>query len=302
MILTLTHIALIALAATNGPANDNPILKDLVEKGITMSDGTVAKLPPPILADGLDAAAQRAALENASDARVTLKDLMKKSYAAPVVVKVRTVKAFKDEKPAVRAVDLWFVVHGDWKTMTSKDFLDSVLKPKDETKSRVVLKSGELTEKERSARKLDATTRKGFEERFIYTTFTLFERVEVSATRFSVATSDEDSIVAAGRVDTRFDKDADFPNRWRPLLRDELAEIKPGPAKPFAHAGGYAKVTRLKEPEGAVLVECHIVYEESYGWFDGANLVKLKIPPMVQEKVKIFRRKLASAKDEKSSK
>ena len=47
-------------------------------------------------------------------------DLLRKSYYAPVVVKVRTLKAAKDEGPAVRAVDLWFVAHGDWEMLTRR--------------------------------------------------------------------------------------------------------------------------------------------------------------------------------------
>ena len=105
--------------------------------------------------------------------------------------------------------------------------------------------------------------------------------------------------MAAGSVDPRFDKDPEYPNQWRPLLRDAQAEIKPGPAHPFSHAGGYAKITRLHEPEGAVFIECHLVYEEDYGWFDGANLVKQKVPVMVQEQVRTFRRKLAVASEGK---
>jgi len=86
------------------------------------------------------------------------------------------------------------------------------------------------------------------------------------------------------------------------LIRDEKAEIKLGPAHPFSHAGGYAKITRLKEPADAVFVEFHLAYEEAYGWFDGANLVKQKVPLMVQEKVRTFRRKLALASEKETGK
>ena len=198
---------------------------------------------------------------------------------------------------------MWFVVHGDWDTLKSKDFFDSMTSNK-EGKSGVVSKSGVLTDHEMAKRKLSATasgTRSvpatDSEERFVYTTFSLFERVEISATRRAVLSKGKDFILAAGRVDPRFDKDPDYPNQWRPLLRDARAEIKPGPAHPFSHAGGYAKITRLREPEGAVFIECHLVYEEDYGWFDGANLVKQKIPVMVQEQVRTFRRKLAVASE-----
>jgi hypothetical protein len=293
------HFALIALAAVNGPTAQNPLFQDLLKKGVKMSDGTLVKLPPPILADALDAAGQHAALTKVADARSPVKELVAKSYYAPVVVKVRTVKQSEGEGPAVRAVDLWFTVQGDWNTLTSREFLESVLKPADEGKSRVVTKSGSLSDRELAARRLSATVKKGYEERFVYSTFTLFERVEISATRFSVLTRGKDVVLAAGRVDPRFAKDADYPNQWRPLLRNEQAEIQLGPAHPWANAGGYAKITRLVEPAGTVLVECHVVYEEPCGWFDGANLVKQKGPLIVLEKVRTFRRKLALAGTEK---
>ena len=119
--------------------------------------------------------------------------------------------------------------------------------------------------------------------------------MELSTTRFSVLTRGKDSVLAAARLDRRFLHDPDYPNRWRPFVRDQQAEIKPGPPHSFDHAGGYAKITRLVVPADGVLVECHLVYEESYGWFDGVSLVKQKVPVMVQEKVRTVRRKLTLA-------
>jgi hypothetical protein len=215
-----------------------------------------------------------------------------------VVVKVRTLKSAEDETPSIRAVDLWFVVHGDWDTLNSQGFLESLF-PKEEGKSRVVSKSGFLTAEEMARRKLKVAGGDGREEKFVYSTFSLFERVQISTTRFAVLTRGKNSVLAAAKIDPRFTKDPDYPNQWRPLLRDERAEIKLGPAHPYTYAGGYAKVTRLREPADAVFIECHLVYEEPYAWFDGANLVKQKAPLMVQEKVRTFRRKLALAGEKK---
>ena len=55
-------------------------------------------------------------------------------------------------------------------------------------------------------------------------------------------------------------------------------------------------------PAGAAFIECHLVYEEDYGWFDGVNMVKQKAPAMVQEKVRTFRRKLNVATEKKAGK
>lgn len=298
--MTLSTLLLAIVAGGSAPETVNPALADLQTKGVAMSDATAFKLPPPVMADGLDAAGQRAALKKVADARTPPEELVRKSYYAPVVVKVRTLKSAEDETPSIRAVDLWFVVHGDWDTLNSKGFLESLFpKEKEEGKSRVVSKSGLLTAEEMAKRNVKAGDKGGREEKFVYSTFSLFERVEISTTRFAVLTRGKNSVLAAAKIDPRFTKDPDYPNQWRPLLRDERAEIKLGPAQPYTQAGGYAKVTRLREPADAVFIECHLVYEEPYAWFDGANLVKQKAPLMVQEKVRTFRRKLALAGEKK---
>jgi hypothetical protein len=282
-------------------AAENPVFKQLVTRGIKMSDGTAVKLRQPIMPDGLDAAGQRAAMAKVANARNPATELVRKSYDAPVVTRVRNVNESEGEGPTVRTIDVWFVVHGDWNTLVSKNFLESMT-GEDQGKGHIVSKSGALTEKEVRKRNLIAKIADGYEERFLYSTFSLFDRAQISATRFSVLTKGADFVLAAGEIDRRFDKDSEYPNQWRPLVRDAQAEIKPGPAHLFSHAGGYAKITRLKEPADAVFVEFHLVYEEPYGWFDGINLVKQKIPVMIKEKVRTFRRKLTVATEEKEEK
>ena len=51
-------MAAVAAADDAAPVRENPVFKELTEKGLKMPEGTRVKLPPPILADGLDAAAR----------------------------------------------------------------------------------------------------------------------------------------------------------------------------------------------------------------------------------------------------
>jgi hypothetical protein len=296
-------LALLAssVAAPDGKdsALENPVYKQLLAEGIKMSDGKSYKLRPPIMANGLDAADQLAAIAKVAGARYPLKDVLKNDYYAPVVTKVRDAKRPEGEDPAIRIIDVWFVAQGDWDTLVSKDFLESTTAT-EKGKSDIVQKSGALTEQETQKRNLTARTTADFEQRFLYSTFWLFDRVQVSATRSSTLIRQKEMILAAGRIDPRFNKDPDYPNQWRPLLRDAQANIKPGSAHPFTRVGGYAKITRLKDPATAAFIEFHLIYEEPYAWFDGVNLVKQKIPAMVQEKVRTFRRKLHVATEKKS--
>ena len=287
-----------ALLSADQPDAANPIFDDLIASGVETSNDGRIKLPPPIMPDGLDAAEQRKAIERAAAGRYSVERIMQKSFYAPTVVQVRSRKRASEKGPVVRAVDLWFVVHGDWDVLTSKDFLETMTgtgSDGGDGEQDVVSQSGALSDEEMAKRRLTAAAGDGYEERFVYTTFSLFERVELSATRLAGLSRGENSWLAASRIDRRFDEDPDYPNRWRPLLRNAQAEIKPGKSRPFLHAGGYAKITRLEKPANAIFIECHLVYEEDYGWFDGANLVRQKTPLIVREKVRALRRKLAVA-------
>jgi hypothetical protein len=279
----------------------NPVLTELLEKGVAMSDGKEYKLPVPAMGEGLDAAGQKAVIEKIAGGRYTVEDLTRKSTSAPVMIKFRTLKAAEGESTTIRAIDVWFVAHGKWETLQSKKFLDSLGKGKDtEGENRMVSKSGYLTDEEMQKRKLKPETSEDQEAKFVYSTFSLFDQVEVSATRYAVVTRDKDYLLAAALIDGRFAGDADYPNQWRPILGDASAEISLGPPQPYSGAGAYIKITRLAEPADAIFVEGHIVFEEPYGWFEGGNELRSKAPTMIQQRAKIFRSKLgiASAKEE----
>ncbi len=55
---------LTVLVAANGPAvPQNALLNDLVNKGVTMPDGQVVQLPPPLMTEGMTTAEQAAVLK-----------------------------------------------------------------------------------------------------------------------------------------------------------------------------------------------------------------------------------------------
>ena len=51
-------------------------------------------------------------------------------------------------------------------------------------------------------------------------------------------------------------------------------------------------IGHLKEPANAILVEFHQVFVEPKKWFDGANLLRSKLPLVIQPEVRAFRREL----------
>jgi hypothetical protein len=298
--ICVSFFVLFAACSVIRAADVNPVFTELAQKGVVMSDGKAYKMPAPSLDAALDAQGQRAAIDKIAAGRYSFDDLVQKSTSAPVLIRIRTLKASENKSGVVREIDVWFVAHGSWETLNSKTFLDDLSKNKDtEGENRIVSKSGFLTDEEMQKRKLDDRPPQGLEAKYIYNTFSLFDQVELSATRYSVVERGKNYLLAAGRVDQRFNADAEYPNQWRPILRDAAANISLGPPLPYTGAGTYANIVRLVEPADAVFVEGHIIFEEPYGWFEGGNELLSKTPAIIRQRAKTFRGKfaIASAKE-----
>jgi hypothetical protein len=282
-----------------GSGAENPVLAELLNRGVAMSDGTRVKLPPPQMRDGADAAAQRTTIASVAGARYTADDLARKSVVAPFVLNNRSL-GNTATGGVVRGVDIYFVAHGRWDVLTSNEFRELMQKNRERSKSSAqLLRSGELDAAALARRKLVLTSKPGLEEHYDHAAFTLFDKVEVSGTCYNVLTRTDNTSVTAGRISPRFDKDAEYPNRWRSVTVDlnNPGHVSYGPAEPYRACGFYAKITRLGKPAGAIFVEYHLVYEEPHGWFGGVNLLHSKLPLIVQNEVRAFRRKLAKASD-----
>jgi hypothetical protein len=295
---------ILAVLASAGPAvPENQVLSDLVNKGVTMPDGQVVQLPPPLMGEGLTAAEQAEVLKHVVAKDRALKgkvnQFLDKSSGAPVSLRLTRAPS-KQGNDLIRTVDVCFIVYGDWDVLTGKAFSDSILKADKKNKGgggTTVEKAGYLNVGEMAARRLSTRSTPELKEYFLYTTFRLFSQVEVSATRFGVATKTPAGVVVAAAVDPRFASDKQFPNQWSPITRNAAGDPVVGPPQPYSGAGFYAKVTRLAEPTNAVFVEYHSAFYEPEGWFgaDNVNLLPSELRKIIPYQVKQFRIKLATA-------
>ena len=115
----------------------------------------------------------------------------------------------------------------------------------------------------------------------------------MEATDETVATRTEESMVIAGRTDPAFDSDTTLANRWRTLEQNGQA----GPTQPFRGGLSYAKISRLKQPPGALLVEFHGAFSEPEAWFQGHPILRSKFAPIAQDQIRRLRRELLKVKN-----
>ena len=125
----------------------------------------------------------------------------------------------------------------------------------------------------------------------------MFNRVELSATRFCVATKTPTGVIVAARLDLQFSADKEYPNQWREIDRGAAAQIVLGKPQPYSGAAFYAKVMRSAAPKEAIFVEFDEVFYEPQDWFGPAdvNLMPAELKKIIPFEIKTFRGKLARA-------
>jgi hypothetical protein len=268
----------------------NPLFKQLRSEGVLVTADTKAPLPAPRMADGLDAAGQREVLENVVGMRFTVRDFTAKVGTAPHVYAIQKIAVPDADSSRAFGIDVSFIAYGSLETVSNRDFLEDLHRKSKDRQIHI------LNEAELDKRKLTAESSKLREERFSHGVFIVLERVELRSALHTIVTRQSDSLLAATRVDRRFAADTDFPNQWRKITIDEEGQHKLGPAHPYPGAGGYLKITRLHEPNGALFVEYHLVYTEPKGWFNGADPLTTKVPAIIQSEVRTFRQELNRVK------
>lgn len=277
----------LAVAAPADHAADNPLYKALLDPGLTVGENLKVKLPPPTMPDGLDAAKQKAVIQQVIGADYDYAEFTRKSVVAPSLLRVRDAQP-SDPKAPARGVDVYFVAYGDLAATDDEKFLERLTgggkaDPKADGKARG------LNRDELARRKIEFPAGAEKKEGYGQVEFDFLEKVRLKFTGHAMWSKSAESAVAAAEIDPRFRADPEFPNEWRPITAEGGAK-KLGLPQPYGGAGLYVKITKLAEPPGGLFVEQHIVFAEPTGWFDGANLLRSKLPLVVQSNVRDMRR------------
>lgn len=275
--------SLLFLSLSLGP-NDheqlNPLYRELRQQGVDVGAAAPVPLPPPTLPDGLDSKKQQAILAGLAGDDFLLEDLVRNSVVAPHLFKYRDLPNTDPQAPA-HIVEVWFVAYGDLDALLQKEFLQRALQSAQKER-----KVHLLTEEELAQRKLAHKEN----ERYSFAEFPVLEKVMLSTTTRTVMSRTADSVIFATKLDPRFVGDPSFPNQWRSMERDSQGAVQLGKPQPYTGTAGYIKVTRLAEPPGALLVEQHMIFAEPKQWFGGANLLRSKLPLLIQNEARAFRR------------
>jgi hypothetical protein len=279
---------------------ETPLLDQLTEKGISLAGGQVLKAAPVTLADGLSAAEQRAAIEKvAAKKNYSFERFTKDSSVAPFVLEMASIKNAAGQRTGQTA-DLWFIAYGSIAALKDQKLLDELSEGKGSDNPNMEMR--ELTAEELKARGIVIKPRPEASEAYQYFNMPLLDRVQLEGVSRAIKTeTDESVLITSVLIEGKAD-DAQLGTVWRPLQRDDLGRLKPGDPSAYSAYGGYAKITQLKEPAGALFIELHVVFEEPQGWFRGANLLRSKMPISLQDSIRKFRPKLSKVTEQLAAK
>lgn len=282
---------LIALTLLPAPviAEENPIFDHLINVGVRLDEETIIQLPPPSLKNGLDQAQEKKILDSVRGQR-PFSEFIRNSRVAPFNLKLSSKKNKNGERTG-QTLDLWFVCYGKLATIDENKLIEE-LGGLEKPRANEAAGEHKLTPDELKAREIEPNEM--LDERYSYFSGPLLSRVRVSGVTRSAITRSDDETLIASVLDERFSGDEQFPNQWRSQQKDNQGRIVLGAAQKYEGYGGYGKATQLRHPEGAILVEFHVAFNEPYGWFKGANLLRSKLPLIIQNKVRDFRTKLAN--------
>jgi hypothetical protein len=284
-------ILLLTALTNRAPAAEtaNEVLDRLLAKG-GLPGAADSALPKPMMADGLDRAGQRAVVVGIADVNHPIEAIERRSIVAPFILKISGDDAV-ERNSTLRRVDLWFIAYGKLDAIADESFWKSVRESAGGDKE-----NRELSSTRTAILSADELRSRGIvdpdNQRHLTADLTLFNRVRISATMRAMQTRSTDSLVLAAMLDPRFADDRQFPNCWWPIARDDNGRQQSGAAQSYRTAGWYCKATQLHEPAGALWIEYHVLFDEPAGWFNGANLLRSKLPLVVQEGVRKFRRQL----------
>jgi hypothetical protein len=289
-------LALIATMPAQPPVkheDQNPLYKSLLDPGLDVGGKEKVKVPEPTMPDGLNGPKQTAIIKGliaGPDNKYEYAEFTRNSVNAPQLSPIRDIKG-GDPKAPVRGVDVFFVAYGDFKLLEDDKYLDKLTGANKSSGAK-----GTPLDADALAKR-GIKLKPGDEKREGYGTFEFdfLEKVKLSGVGHAMWSRNSESVVAAAEIDPRFLNDKEYPNRWR-SISTATGEKKAGEPHPWTGAAMYLKITKLQAPAGAVFIEQHIIFTEPTGWFDGANLLRSKLPIAVQDNVRTMRREFAKGK------
>ncbi len=262
-------------------ASVDALIARLTNEGLLVADQKV-KLTPMWLQDGVSGEKQLKITDKIAGRRK--KQFYRDSISATFDSDIESIKV--DGRRAGYSVDFAFIVYAS---------LDDVLKKGANEESGIDSLANESEMKVTELAPDESTEESNESEntRLVLGQFTLLEKVLISSVVRTSMKRTEESITVVWEQDRKFDTPGDVSNSW-----SFTEAVDADTTAVYNGFAGYAKVTKLKALEGALLVEYHYAFAEPKEWSEQKISLRAKLSIVLQESVRKSRRhikKMAAA-------
>ncbi|MEM8670323.1 MAG: hypothetical protein AAGG48_22555 [Planctomycetota bacterium] len=268
------------------------LLGEMTDEGVLVLEGQRCLLPEPSLRGELDSDSRQAVLDDLAGGR-GWKHFSRASISAPVAIRVQYVKNAKGERIG-HQVHCAFVVHAPLETLKDRELMEQLFLPTpssegDRNDADEQVSASAIGEEELKAAGIASVAD---DESYGLVELPLLKKVVVRGVMRSERQVDGNSVTLAWLIDPRFTGDPSGKNVWAKVNEDESGEMVLGETHPYRGAGGYMHISRLAELPDACLVEMRFVLHEPTDWFRGSAMLRSKLPLLLQDSAKKFRRKV----------
>jgi hypothetical protein len=289
VLFVLGAFSLAASIATAESPPEHHLLTELLDRGVRMGNESVP-LHAPKANPELSKAELTEAQQSLAGAR-GWKSFIRDSVVAPVHIDLDYLTDREGARIGIRA-HFAFVVHADVAQLRDERSMRELFEGATEASEKEGFRSEAIDPQELVALGIEADDNGSFG----WLETILLNKVMVSAVIRSERIEEGAYDAIAWKVDERFTRREPphprYRNEWRELRRDELGREVLGPAHPYSGAAGYLFISPVEGLDDASLIEAEIVLHEPPEWFSGSNLLRSKMPLMIQESARKLRRGL----------
>lgn len=319
-VLSLSLVLLVQSASGQEPSTTSESSVDLLQRmvgdGVALTPDQKVPLPEPdfVSIDGQPV--------SQSDAKTALKSIAgrhgdrftRDSVVAPISVRTESIKD-EDGDRIGHFIDVAFVVHQTIEEIRKSEALEEFQSDAQSNKTIEIAgddSDGNDFEKNQTRALTDdemasfGVTLDDESESLGFLQLPILSKIVVrgvARARRSVWSEDDVNapVILTWIMDSRFSAESagagqsladSIANHWRAIERSATGVKSLGEASPYAGLGGYVAITPVPGIPEASMVQMRFVLHEPQEWFGGRNLLRSKLPILVQDRVRSLRREL----------
>ena len=284
---------MIALALITSTCAEQPALvRDVAKETFEFPSGDAFQLAPPTIDNGMTAKQRINELSQLAG-NAGWKRFSRKSAVAPVTIKVKYLTDSQGNHIG-HSLHIAFVVHASIETLRDKNLMQQIFHAEQKSEEPKKPTESEVADQQFSEVQLaEMGITKAEDTSFSKAEFELLKKIKLRGVIQIQRAATQRELDYVFRLDPRFNNANETANAWTRINKNDATQTARD-VQWFAYSGaaGYLVVRKLPELDGACLIESRILLHEPTDWFNGSHLLRSKLPLIIQETARSFRRKL----------